>query len=182
MEVYRRESFGVVVGTQRGKTFTVKYCLPYQSAERGYRTITVARTRQDRVDNALQCLSPDNVIGDFHSHTGDVIDYLSGADVEDLFRMKKDFISVLVCLNKTKKYKKWSIMDDICISGTLGTFLIDIKAFHYHHKKKSLARMDINCGYVDKVNQLFCKINKTQVKNSTTKPTRLQKKPAKKPF
>ncbi|MDP3918894.1 MAG: Mov34/MPN/PAD-1 family protein [Nanoarchaeota archaeon] len=162
-EVYRNESFGMILGHKRGKDFVVTECLPYQTAKRGYTSAYLDLKKQKLINQLLECMSKESVIGDYHSHPGLVLETLSDQDIIDMLRKKRDYISLLVSIRKVKRYKKWEVGKD-GLSGTVGSFFIKIKAFSYDISKKEIRQEVVKCPYVENMKQNFCRINKSILK------------------
>jgi len=164
IEVYRRESFGIILGHKEKNNFIIKTCLPFQTAKRGYTSTSLALSKEKSINEVLQCLSKDFMVGDFHSHPGKVIEYLSEQDKIDMKREKRDFISILVIIKKAKKYKKWGYTKHENLAGTVGKFFVKLKGFQFIKKKGIVRKIKIRCQYIKKLNKTYCDINMLKFK------------------
>ena len=153
IEVYKKECFGLIIGSKH-KTYYYAYdALPYQSADRDYESVTLAANRCNKMNHALQYLTTHQVIGDYHSHP-EGPDRLSSTDAIDIKEIGGE-LTMLISVRKTTKFQKWQWNDDLSISGTIGKkYKIKIKAFEYAPKHKVIAPIKIVCPYVKKLNKL----------------------------
>jgi len=160
IEVYKKECFGILIGTKHKKHYHVTDTIAFQTAKRDYEWVNIKAHRINRINFALSHLSDEQVIGDFHSHP-EGPEKLSGADIEDLLK----HITTLTCLvsiYKTKKCEKWVYCDDKSVCGSIGSkFFVRIIAYEIDHKKKSIDRIKIVCPYIKIINKL--KLYKTPV-------------------
>ena len=160
IEVFRKESFGLVLGHKEKKDYVVKAVLPFQTAKREKMAVTLSSSKEKKLNTALLCMSKEGVIGDFHSHPGNVGDYLSDTDIKDLKKSKKDTLSILIMIKKAKKYKHWEHRKDLCMSGTVGDYAIQIKAYEYCLKTDEVKQIRIKTPTLDNLNQKYCKIHR----------------------
>ena len=130
VEVYRKEAFGIIFGYKSGKKYMVKEILPFQTAKRGYTSASLKPSKEKALNEVLACMSKDSIIGDYHSHPGEVYDTLSGEDVYDIVRRKRDYLSLLVSIKLTNRYRKWKSTKN-GLTGTLGKYYIKIKAYEF---------------------------------------------------
>jgi len=69
VEVYPKETRGVLFGRKDQHTFTVEHAFPYQTAIRTRTLVKVDEDVEKCVDSLLQGLTLLKPIGGFHSHT-----------------------------------------------------------------------------------------------------------------
>jgi len=153
IEVYKKETFGLLLGRKHKKHYHVTGTYAFQTAERGYEFVNIKANRINRINYALGHLSNKTVVGDFHSHP-EGPEKLSPTDREDLLR-RPTTLTCLVNIYKTKKCEKWKFCEDKSICGTIGSkYLIRIIAYEVNHKTRSIDRIKIVCPYVRKINKL----------------------------
>src|SRR6185503_3251293 len=68
VEAYKKECYGLILGYRTDKQWRVEYAVPYQTAERGHKTVTPHGLRDRRVRNCLAQLSSYEQLGTYHSH------------------------------------------------------------------------------------------------------------------
>lgn len=153
VEVYKKESFGILIGVRHKKHYFVSDVIAYQMATNEYETVDVTTFRVNRINFALSHLTNQKVIGDFHSHP-EGPDRLSATDVADLFKGTPT-LTCLVSIYKSRKCEQWKRNPDNSISGSIGgKFFIRIAAFEVVHKKSQLRRLKIVCPYLKRINKL----------------------------
>ncbi|MBI1969608.1 Mov34/MPN/PAD-1 family protein [Candidatus Woesearchaeota archaeon] len=152
VEVYKKEAFGILFGTKDRRDFVVKNCLYYQSVRRDYLGVDLDKRRDKVITYALENISTQKVLGDFHSHAGSHKG-LSPADIREIKR-EKNPLSVLVYLNKTSKKQRWKQNRDKTISGSVGSkFYVNIAAYGYD-KKKKVKKLKVVCPYIKELRGL----------------------------
>ena len=83
IEVYKKETFGLLIGKKHKKHYHITDTIAFQTAKRDYEWVNIKGHRIKRINHALSHLTENQVIGDFHSHP-EGPHKLSGADKEDL--------------------------------------------------------------------------------------------------
>ena len=144
IEVYKKESMGLILGFGGGDEFIIEYAIPYQTAEKGFTWVEPRERISERMLKVVEQL-PIDVLGDYHSHTelGDskAKAHPSGVDIAS---MEKDKLYLIVAVNEKEKFEPWSMNADGSISGTITDFHIQIAGFYMVSDYK-YRRVEIIC-------------------------------------
>lgn len=148
IEVYHRESLGILLGHQTSDGFVVEYAIPYLTADKGLSWVESKPERADRIQKILRRL-PISLIGDFHSHTdlgnlkAQVIP--SRTDIAD---MEDGKVYLIVALNNGIRRKKWQMNRDGTISGSLNSYHLKIGAYVCSQNGRwKFERAKIHCSF-----------------------------------
>jgi proteasome lid subunit RPN8/RPN11 len=151
VEVYKKESFGLLLGIMHRKHYMVIDTINYQSAKRGYVEVSVTANKVKRMNYVLKRVTDLRVIGDFHSHP-DGPEYLSETDYDEIAKSGTP-LSVLVVVKKTRKRRKWEVHKDLSVSGNIGSkFFVKILAFEFDGRE--IYPIKIICPYIKELNKL----------------------------
>jgi len=152
IEVFKKESYGALIGEVHRKHFLVTDSYSYQTAKRDYESVSVLRTRQLRVSRSLGLFTNSCVIGDFHSHPAGP-HYLSEWDKKDLLKLCQG-LTVLVSIFESNKERKWEFNADLSISGSVGKrYFVKISAYEVDREKQKIHPIKIVCPYLRKFNK-----------------------------
>lgn len=128
VEVYKRETLGLLLGYRGNNKFFVEYAIPFQTAEKGFSWAEPKAKAFARMTNIIKNMAID-VIGDYHSHTeygGERAKAIpSGEDIAD---MHSGNVHVIVAVNPKLKRERWRPNEDGTISGTISDYHIRISA------------------------------------------------------
>ncbi len=128
VEVYRRETLGLLLGYRGENRFFVEYAIPFQTAEKKFSWSAPKASAVSRMTDIIRNMSID-VIGDYHSHTqfrGEMARAIpSGEDIAD---MQKGNVHIILAVNPRKKTVRWKENADGSISGTISSYHIRISA------------------------------------------------------
>ncbi|MCK4257033.1 Mov34/MPN/PAD-1 family protein [candidate division WOR-3 bacterium] len=128
IEVYKRETLGLLLGHRGENKFVIEYAIPSQTAERMFSWSEPKTSAIERMTEIIENM-PINVIGDYHSHTefrGDRARAVpSGEDIAD---MRMGNVHIIIAVNQKSKSKRWRQNKDGTISGTLSDYHIKISA------------------------------------------------------
>lgn len=150
LEVYKLEAFGLLIGRRRGRDVVVDNAVAYQSSKRDYDYVAVSERRARRLDSALNFLSRNALVGDFHSHP-DFPDRLSRHDRKELLEGPPGRVSVLVLVRRARRMQQWRRNRDFSLSGTVGRrHFLKLRA--YRVDEDGIAPMRIACDYTQKLN------------------------------
>jgi proteasome lid subunit RPN8/RPN11 len=125
LEVYKRETLGILFGKLNNEVFEIEGILPYQTASRGFSWVVPKDSTEKRMKEIFSQTSV-KPIGDWHSHTqfGDCMGQPvpSGDDIAD---MKFSQVHIIVSINEkiTPQYS----MNTMFIQ--LGKYYIEIGAY-----------------------------------------------------
>ena len=153
LEVYKKESFGLLIGEVHKKHYLVLNTYTYQAAQRDYESVSITPQKKNRIDTSLRFFTPSKIIGDFHSHP-DGPGFLSACDKIDTLSGKTE-LTILVSVYKARSRHKWKTNKDLSVSGSIGnTYFIKIFAFEADKKGKKVNPIKIVCPYLKKINKL----------------------------
>ncbi len=130
VEVYKKETMGILLGFGGGDEYIIEYAIPYQTAEKGFTWVEPRERMSERMLKIVESL-PIDLIGDYHSHTelGDskAKAHPSGVDIDS---MEEGKIYLIVAINDKEKEEDWKMNTDGSISGTVTDFHIQIAGFY----------------------------------------------------
>ena len=109
IEVFSRETFGILLGTKSGKSYHITRAVPYLTAKRDYEYTSIDALREKRINSILAFLTTHKVIGDYHSHPNGP-EVLSRHDKKELMAMHEDHLAMLVVITRIKpsqKNRRW---------------------------------------------------------------------------
>ncbi len=128
VEVYRRETLGLLLGYRGRNSYVLEYAIPSQTAERMYSWSEPRASAVERMSKITKNLTVE-IIGDYHSHTefrGDKARAIpSGEDIAD---MQMDHVHIILAVNPNKRRLRWRQNSDGSISGTISDYHIKISA------------------------------------------------------
>jgi len=153
VEVYKKETFGLLLGKKHKKHYMVYDVVNFLSAKRGYEFVHVSPLRINRVDYVLSNLTNLRVIGDFHSHP-DSPDKLSGADKIDVKKSGLSLTTLVIVKKAKRRYHNWEIRDNSIVGFIGNRYHIKIMAFEYDKKLDKLFQIKIICPCLKKLNKL----------------------------
>ena len=151
LEVYKKESFGLLIGRVGGSRYFVSDIIPYQSAQRSYEWVNMSSQRINRINFALGHLTKHEVIGDYHSHPQGP-DKLSATDVSDLFKGVRG-LTCLVSVYKKKSREPWRHSDYSIMGSIGGRFFVRLMAYEVDRKGHIIHRINVVCPYMKRVNK-----------------------------
>ena len=152
LEVYKKESYGVLLGTSYNGHSIVRHSVNYQSAKRTYDYVDVHPQRENKIARALKYISTNKLVGDFHSHS-DYPDGLSSHDKKDLLAKGNKWVSMLFVIWDTNKKTPWSYnRKEKYLSGSVGNRFF-MKMHAYKNIEGRIEKVRIECPYVKRVNE-----------------------------
>lgn len=179
IEVYKKESLGLLLGRVSNGSYIVTDVVPYQSAKRDYEYVSIGHRRKGRVDSILRFLSRSRLIGDFHSHP-DREAVLSSHDRSELLELENDFVSIVLSVRKLKQMKRWRRNADESISGTIGrNFFVKLAAYRVNNKGR-IVPVRIRCSYLRDINKKLVEYRKLKKKLDKIKKQKRRKDKIKK--
>lgn len=151
LEVYKKESYGVLLGKSFNGHSIVRNSLNYQSARRTYDFVDLHPHREKRVINTIKYLPNNILVGDFHSHP-DFPDKLSKFDRKDLVKQPNKWVSMLFVIKDAKKKMPWRYNESgKYFAGTVGG-KFSLKLHAYKNIEGKVKKINIDCPYVQKLN------------------------------
>jgi len=153
LEVYKKESYGILMGRKRGKDYVVKQAFTYQSAKRHYDWVVMDPRRRNRIDTLLKTIMSYRFLGDYHSHI-DWPDHLSDADKKEM-KEQEIPLSLLLLVKDTNRRRKWRFMASDCsLTGTVADrYFVKLYAFEYDPDRKKIRKLRVKCAYIDRLNR-----------------------------
>lgn len=146
IEVYRKECFGILLGTANPDRVVVEFVVPYQTANRKFTEVHVDWKRSQRVAESVRTASRWECIGDYHSHPM----YGNTRATTKLSKIDQEFfrdssVSIVVAINDVSRSHRWGYVRGDTISGTINGYSIRIGG--YHKQGDTIARVPILCPY-----------------------------------
>ncbi|MFH0978430.1 MAG: hypothetical protein V1837_03955 [Candidatus Woesearchaeota archaeon] len=154
VEVYDKETCGILIGRRKGNSYVIKYAITHQTAERKKKEITVDDKYEKRINRTNCLISKYSRVGDYHSHIGK-LDGLTDCDKKSL-KIDGEGVSLLILIKKARKERKWQYKaQEKKISGSIGSdYTISIKAYYYDHIKKRIHKISLKCPYINTLNRI----------------------------
>jgi len=153
LEVYKKESYGILMGRRQGSDYVVRQAFSYQSAKRHYDWVTVDPRRRNRIDALLQTIMRYRFLGDYHSHI-DWPDHLSEADKKEM-REQAIPLSLLILVKDTNRRRKWRFLEsDQSLTGTVADrYFVKLYAFEYDPDARRIRKLRVRCNYIHRLNR-----------------------------
>lgn len=155
IEVYRKEAYGLIIGSRKKKNYLVSHSFSFQTAERSYDVTSIDESKERMINNQIKYLTNQKLIGDYHSHANGP-DELSRDDIKTMRDSFEGFVSVLVVPKKIKNKRKYHWRHNRlqkCVSGSVGNFSVKIVAFYYDPKKKRALKVAVRCPFISRLNK-----------------------------
>lgn len=131
-EVFKKESFGYLLGYRLEDRFIVEYAFSLQTAQRKRRGVVVQRRHQKKIIPILSNFAKLQIIGDFHSHPPYGSEKgLAIPSPLDIKAMEADNLYIIIALNEIGTSRAWKENKDRSISGSMGSFFFKISAYYY---------------------------------------------------
>ena len=152
MEVYQKETFGLVIGQAHKDTVTISNALVYQECSRKVSEVNVQQRRDRMIRQVINELTNCQILGDFHSHSY-YPNHLSRQDRKDMIQ-DGERISVLVVIKPAKQATSWHYdKKEMSIQGSLDNeYHIMIKVYAREPGTRLIRRLRILCPYLRKLN------------------------------
>lgn len=129
-EAYRRECYGVLLGTQSRGRVCIRVAMAYQLARRAPRSVRLVGNRRRVIRRVLKAFPRYDYIGEFHSHPGTVeVPVPAVPTREDMQRVRPGECEVIIAVRETPARRPWRHCRDGSLCGTAGRFHIQIRAF-----------------------------------------------------
>jgi len=136
VEVFKKESFGLLLGYQTRGKYIVEHAIPYQSARRGHNWAELRSDKWKIVQDILRNFPRMDIIGDYHSHTmyRDVRADVALSD-DDITYMEPHELQLVVAINQQRhrRAQRWAVNADGTISGWVDRYHFRIAAYYFDH-------------------------------------------------
>ncbi len=130
-EVYRRESYGALLGYRTDEKAIVTVAIPYQSARRGHSITYLTDRRRQIIDSALDDFPKYRFLGEYHSHPGFRNRKARvGLSRSDLLGVGAEEIQLVVAINDKKRSQGWIQKKDQSLAGTFDRYHINIAGYY----------------------------------------------------
>jgi len=153
IEVYKKESYGILMGRRQGRDYVIRQAFNYQSARRHYDWVVMDTRRRNRIDQLLKTIMSYRFLGDYHSHI-DWPDHLSDADKKEM-KEQEIPLSLLLLVKDTNRRQKWRFLASDCsLTGTVADrYFVKLYAFEYDPERKKIRKLRVKCAYIDRLNR-----------------------------
>ncbi len=151
VEAYRRECYGVLLGTKRLGRLYVRAAFAYQTAHRTPKSVELVDGRRRTVRRLLRAFPRYEYIGEFHSHPGYGEErgesVLSSAD---MIGVREGECEVVIAVRRARGVVPWQYCADGSLSGVAGKHFVKLRAFLAEPMKKGGVRgtpVGLKCDY-----------------------------------
>ena len=151
IEVYKKETYGIILGKKSRGNYYLLHAATFQSAMRDYDFVSIDLSREKRINRILKYLTNYRLIGDFHSHA-DGFEKLSRHDAKEILRMGDGWLAVLIIVKKSSRKSKWGYnARERSLSGPVGDYTV--KIFVFANDGGSVEKLPIRCGFTGTINR-----------------------------
>ncbi len=153
VETYKKETFGLLIGSAHKKHYMIQHAIPHQKAERDYEFVNIRARDVNRINAALSHVTDQLLVGDYHSHP-EGPERLSPFDKE-AFKDSGTPLAMIVVVKKTRRRHRWKRNEDMSISGSIGKrWWIKILAYEYDKKDDRVHGLKIVCPHLHTLNRI----------------------------
>ena len=149
VEVFHRETLGILLGYKTENAFVVQNAIAYQTSERYPTEVQRDDHAHKRIKSFLENVkSPAKIIGDFHSHTqfGESKGGFQPSN-EDIDEMKNGQVYLIVEINTKSKARGWDYNLNGTMSGTVGNYFLKLAAWYRNEKNGKPKLAKIKCPF-----------------------------------
>ena len=149
VEVFHRETLGILLGYKTENAFVVQNAIAYQTSERYPTEVQRDDHAHKRIKSFLENVkSPAKIIGDFHSHTqfGENKGGFQPSK-EDIDEMKNGQVYFIVEINTKSKARGWDYNLNGTMSGTVGNYFLKLAAWYRNEKNGKPKLAKIKCPF-----------------------------------
>ena len=149
VEVFHRETLGILLGYKTENAFVVQNAIAYQTSERYPTEVQRDDHAHKRIKSFLENVkSPAKIIGDFHSHTqfGENKGGFQPSK-EDIDEMKNGQVYLIVEINTKSKARGWDYNLNGTMSGTVGNYFLKLAAWYRNEKNGKPKLAKIKCPF-----------------------------------
>jgi proteasome lid subunit RPN8/RPN11 len=156
LEVYDKETYGLLIGYSIKDKIKIKNAIPCQNAVRKKNEVYIRPSHETKIRFFLGNLTGHKIIGDFHSHPL-WPRYLSDYDVKDMVE-NGERITLLIVIEKFKRKFAWHYnKKDKSLMGTIDDkYFVIVKVYMRDYGRKAIRKLKICCNYIKKLNKLNC--------------------------
>ncbi|MDQ7798650.1 MAG: Mov34/MPN/PAD-1 family protein [Candidatus Edwardsbacteria bacterium] len=143
IEVYKKESYGLLLGHRDGDMFMVVNAIACQKAERHATWVKARDKSYARIVNFFENLPNLYIVGDFHSHPR----HNTALSEDDLYGMSPGHVYIVMEIKDKAKDKYWSYNEDGTLSGTTDNWFIKIAAYYIDPDSYKHRMADVLCPF-----------------------------------
>jgi hypothetical protein len=137
IEAYRRECYGVLLGSVRLGRAYVRTAIAYQTARRTPTSVNLAEARRRTLRQALLAFPKHDYLGEFHSHP----DFGStagstAAGGSDLVGVRRGELELIIAVRYPRNQMPWHYCADGSLSGVAGGHMVKMRAYMAEPMKK----------------------------------------------
>lgn len=155
MEVFEKETYGLLIGSIYKKKVIIKNAIPYQAATRKKWEVSVWPSHEEKFWRILNHLTNNKILGDFHSHAH----YPAALSKHDIKHMIEEgiVIALLMTIEKADYYMPWHYdKKDKSLKGSLlDEYAMSIKVYYRPTKTRIIRKLKIDCPYIKKINKRY---------------------------
>jgi proteasome lid subunit RPN8/RPN11 len=150
-EAYRRECYGVLLGTRRLGRVYVLTAFAYQTARRTPKSAQLVDGRRRTVRQVLRAFPKYDYIGEFHSHPGYGDE--PGRPIlsdSDLVGVRPGECELVVAVRRARARVPWAYCADGSLSGVAGKHFLKLRAYLTEPMRKEGVRgrsVGLRCSY-----------------------------------
>ena len=155
-EVFKKECFLILLGNVKNGVFIIENAMPMQTAKRDFDGVKTIKRRFELFNDLIACFWKHiQVIGDCHSHTeietSKETIYPIRPSQEDRDGSSGGSIYLIIGVGLKKKTMRWKKIAKKYLSGTLGKYRFEIRAYWAPENKK-LKHIEIICPTAYRLN------------------------------
>ena len=149
VEVYKRESYGTLVGEKHNGSVIVRNAVPFQAVKLKFSEVETISDRAGRLEQALETIGLGRVVGDYHSHPSHGDNFYppepSNTDLESM--LASDLPAhIILSIHDKKRTMPWHYCTDGRLAGSVNGYWIDIAAY-FKTNDEEFKRTRIVCPY-----------------------------------
>jgi proteasome lid subunit RPN8/RPN11 len=154
IEAYRRECYGVLLGSVRLGRAYIRTAIAYQTARRTPTSVDLTEARRRTLRQALLAFPRHDYIGEFHSHPdfGGTSGSTTVGD-SDLVGVRWGEYELIIAVRYPRNKMPWHYCADGSLSGVAGGHMVKMRAYMAEPMKKGGMRgrpVGLKCHYAVK--------------------------------
>jgi len=132
IEAYKKECYGLILGYRTDKLWRIEYAIPYQTADRGHKTVTPHGLRDRRVRACLAQLSCFEQLGTFHSHPAwGSLRAVAKPSTEDIQSLMPGDLDLIVAVNDARHPRRFRHAENgRTLTGNVSDFALTMATFY----------------------------------------------------
>ncbi|MBW2968116.1 hypothetical protein KY362_06540 [Candidatus Woesearchaeota archaeon] len=153
VEVYNKETYGLLLGRRHKRDYVLQYAVPYQAALRYVYGVNVVAKREKALINSMNFFKGCKYMGEYHSHPESYC-ILTKDDIKGM-KAEAVGISLVIAIDKTDIRRPWKYdKRQKNITGTIDDdYIVEIKAYWFNEKRNRVIKLRLECDYIKKLNK-----------------------------